>query len=350
MIHPLRRFCALLIVPVLLSAAGCSAPASKDAAAVSSAESHLVLSSQSLSSALPASSEEVSSAQTSSSQASSTPASSAAVSSGTPSGSDPILLADFAPLKKLVKATLYCDPKADYDAARIMRGSYDFNADGQSDAVTLNFASAPDTGKKSILTVGKQSVSLILYGVSGLYAVSLNGNDRTLALVDYGMDNYVDTYFFRYDGKTLTQLGKISGSMETDSRAGFNFPEYNLQILADGKGRLIPRFGVMRYVSPNLVLCAEKFDGKAITKLPVSLKEAVGKTYPLAMDITPFFQPGSTNVSNPLLSCDDKTKITLKKGQMITLLDVNPSSSELDCAAVQLANGKKGLLYFFLHP
>jgi hypothetical protein len=350
MIRPLRRFCALLIAPVLLFAAGCSAPASKDAAAVSSAALQAFVSSQSVSSAAPVSSEAVSSAQTSSSQAPSAPASSGAVSSRAPSVLDAIRLSDFAPLKKLVKATLYFDPKANYDATRTMRGSYDFDADGKPDAVALNFSSAPDTGKKSILTVGKQSVSLTLYGVSGLYAVSLNGSDRTLALVDYGMDNYVDTYFFRYDGKALTQLGKISGSIETDPRAGFNFPEYNLQILADGKGRLIPRFGVMRYISPDLVLCTEKFDGKAFTKLPVSLNGAVGKTYPLAMDITPFFQPGSTNVSSPLLSCDDKTKITLKKGQMITLISVNPSSSELDCAAVQLSNGKKGILYFFLHP
>ena len=340
MIRPLRRFCALLIVPVLLFSAGCSAPAAKDAAAASSAASQSAVSSQAASSAAPASSAAVSSA----------PVSSAPASSGAPPVPDAIRLSDFAPLKKLVKATLYYDPKANYDTARTMRGSYDFNADGKPDAVTLNFASAPDTGKKSILSVGTQSIPLILYGVSGLYAVSLNGSDRTLALVDYGMDNYVNTYFFRYDGKALTQFGEIPGGIETDSRDGYNIPEYNFQILADGKGRLIPRFGVMRYVSPDLVLCADQFDGKTIMKLPVNLSGALGKTYPLSMDITPFFQPGSTNVTNPLLSCDDKTKIALKKGQMITVLSVNPTSGALCCAGVQLANGKKGILYFFLHP
>jgi hypothetical protein len=350
MIRPLRRFCALLLVPVLLFAAGCSVPASKDAAAVSSAASQAALSSQSTPSSSPASSAAVSSAQASSSQASSAPVSSAEVSSSASSAQNAIQLSDFAPLKKLVKSTLYFDPKADYDTARTMRGSYDFNADGKPDAVTLNFSSVPDTGKKSTLTVGGAKLTLDLCGTAGLYAVSLNGSDRTLALVDYGMDNYVNTYFFRYDGKTLTQIGEISGSIETDPRAGFDFPEYNLQILADGKGRLIPRFGVMRYLSPNLVLCAEKFDGKKFTKLPVPLDGALGKTYPLAMDITPFFQPGTTNVSNPLLSCDDKTKVTLKKGQMITLISVNPTSGALYCSGVQLANGKKGILYFFLHP
>lgn len=345
MIRPLRRFCAVLMVPVLLSAAGCSAPPAKDAAAVSSAAPQAAVSSQAASSAAPVSSAAVSSAQTSSQASSSAP-----VSSGTPSVPDAIRLSEFTPLKKLVKATLYFDPKAEYDSSRTMRGSYDFNGDGKPDAVALNFSSAPDTGKKSILSVGMQSVSLILYGVSGLYSVSLNGSDRTLALVDYGMDNYVNTYFFRYDGKALTQLGEIPGGIETDAREGYNIPEYNFQILADGKGRLIPRFGVMRYVSPDLVLCAENFDGKAFTKVPVNLSGSLGKTYPLSMDITPFFQPGSTNVSNPLLSCDDKTKIALKKGQMITVLSVNPTSGALYCAGVQLANGKKGILYFFLHP
>ena len=344
MIRPLRRFCALLIVPVLLSAAGCSAPAAKDAASSSEAPSSSV-SSQGVSSALPASS-----AAVSSSQVFSAPASSAGVSSRAPSGPDSILLSDFAPLKKLVKATLYFDPKADYDASRTMRGSYDFNADGKPDAVTLSFASAPDTGKKSKLTVGSASLTLDLCGTAGLYAVSLNGSDRTLALVDYGMDNYVNTYFFRYNGKALTQLGEIPGGIEADSRDGYNILEYNFQILADGKGRLIPRFGVMRYVSPNLILTAEKFDGKAFTKLPVPLDGAVGKSYPLAMDIKPFFQPGTTDVANPSLSCDDKTKITLKKGQMITLFSVNPTSGALYCSGVQLPNGKKGILYFFLHP
>lgn len=345
MIRPLRRFCALLIVPALLSAAGCSAPASKDAAVVPSAAPSSAVSSQSASSALP-----VSSAAVSSAQASSAPASSGAVSSSAPSARDSIPLSDFAPLKKLVKATLYFDPKVEYDATRTMRGSYDFNADGKPDTVTLNFASAPDTGKKSTLTVGSAKLSLDLCGTSGLYAVSLNGSDRTLALVDYGMDNYVNTYFFRYDGKTLIQLGEIPGGIEADSRDGYNIPEYNFQILADGKGRLIPRFGVMSYVSPNLVLCAETFDGKAFTKLPVNLDGIVGKTYPLSMDITPFFQPGSTDVSNPSLNCDDKTKITLKKGQMITLFSVNPTSGALYASGVQLQNGKKGILYFFLHP
>ena len=344
MIHPLRRFCALLIVPVLLSAAGCSAPASKDAA-VSSSAPQASVSSQSAASAVPASSAAISSAQASSSQASS-----GTVSSGVPSVPDAIRLSDFAPLKKLVKATLYFDPKVEYDASRTMRGSYDFNADGKPDAVTLNFASEPDTGKKSTLTVGGAKLVLDLCGTSGLYAVSLNGSDRTLAVVDYGMDNYVNTYFFRYDGKTLTKLGEIPGGIETDSRDGYNIPEYNFQILADGRSRLIPRFGVMRYVSPNLVLCAEKFDGKEFTNLLVPLDGVLGKTYPLAMDITPFFQPGSTNVANPLLSCDDKTKIALKKGQMITIVSVNPTSGALYCSGVQLANGKKGILYFFLHP
>lgn len=346
MIHPLRRLCALLIVPVLLSAAGCSAPAAKDAAAVSSATPQAAESSQAASS----SAAPVSSAAVSSAQSSSAPVSSAPASSGAPSVPDTVRLSEFAPLKKLVKATLYLDPKAEYDSSRTMRGSYDFNGDGKPDAVALNFSSAPDTGKESTLTVGNAKLSLDLCGTAGLYAVSLNGSDRTLALVDYGMDNYVNTYFFRYDGKALTQLGEIPGGIETDPRDGYNIPEYNFQILADGKGRLIPRFGVMRYVSPDLVLCAEKYDGKAFTKVPVNLSGALGKTYPLSMDISPFFQPGTTNVANPLLSCDDKTKIALKKGQMITVLSVNPTSGALYCAGVQLANGKKGILYFFLHP
>lgn len=341
MIRPFRCFCALFILSALLT--GCSAPAAKDAA-VSSAAPRIILSSQSSPSVPPAS------PAVSSAQVSSAPASSAKGSSSAPFVPDAIRLPDFVPLKKLVKATLYFDPKTEYDSSRIMHGSYDFNADGKPDAVTLDFASAPDTGKKSKLTVGGASLSLDLCGTAGLYAVSLNGNDRTLALVDYGMDNYVYTYFFHYDGKALTQFGEIPGGIETDSRDGYNIPEYNFQILADGKGRLIPRFGVMRYVSPNLILSAEKFDGKTFTKLPVSLEGAVNKTYPLAMDITPFFQPGDTDVSRPSLSCDDKTKTPLKKGQRITLFSVNPTSGALFCSGVQLPNGKKGILYFFLHP
>jgi len=265
-----------------------------------------------------------------------------------PVPSDSFRLSDFSPLKKYVVATLYCDLKATSTTSTI-RGSFDFNGDGRKEAVTLDFSSEPDTGKKSTLTVGGTSISLSLCGVAGLYVVSPLGYDRELALVDYGMDNIVTTTFFRYNTQTLTQQIELAGGIEADSREGYNIPEYNFQILSDGqKGHLIPRFGVMRYVSPNVALAAVKFDGIAFSKIPVSLAGAVGKTYSLAMNAAPYFQEGSTDVSNPDLRCDDKDQIRLAKGQKITLLSINPSDADLACG-VRLANGRKGLLYFFLH-
>ena len=267
-----------------------------------------------------------------------------------PAPSDSFSLSDFSPLKKYVVATLYCDLKVP-SAPHTIRGSFDFNGDGRKEAVTLDFSSEPDTGKKSTLAVGGTSASLSLCGVAGLYVVSLLGYDRELALVDYGMDNIVTTTFFRYDTETLTQQIELPGGIEADPREGYNIPEYNFQILSDGqKGHLIPRYGVMRYVSPNVALAAEKFDGIAFSKIPVSLSGSVGKTYSLAMNAAPYFQEGSTDVSNPELCCDDKDKIRLTKGQKITLLSINPSVGELACSGVRLADGRKGLLYFFLHP
>ena len=264
-------------------------------------------------------------------------------------GPDAVSLADFSPLKKYVSATLYCNLKSQSED-RTVRGSYDFNADGKRDAVVLNFSSAPDTCKKSTLTVGGAHVSLILTGIAGIYAVNPGGCGKELALVDYGMDNTVTTYFFHYDGCSLSQLGQADGGIEPDSRAGYDIPEYNFQILADGHGRLISRFGVMRFVSPNVPLSVLRFGAARLAPVPVSLTTVVGRTFTLAMDVNPYFQEGSTDTASPEFLCEDKDKIRLSKGEKITFLSVNPSAQKMACAGVRLSNGKKGLLYFFLHP
>lgn len=318
-------FCTLFLLT-----AGCSKPADQISKAAASQVPSFTLTASSIAS-----------------RASSSPAASLPLIPPPPP--DSFQLSEFSPLKKYAEAKLYDNIQAGTES-RTIRGRYDLNRDGKTDDVTLRFFSAPDTGKKSTLTLGRKSISLELVDTAGLYVVSLNGYDHELALVDYGMDNDVTTTFFRYTGEGLTQLTQMPGGVEADSRDGYNIPEYNFQILADGKGHLIPRFGLMRYISPGLVLAAEKFDGLEFTRIPVSLTSAVDKSYSLAMDVDPFFQKGDTNASHPDIRCSDNDKIRLKRGQKIALLSVNPSSEEMCCAGVQLPNGSKGILYFYLHP
>lgn len=250
----------------------------------------------------------------------------------------------FYPINKAVAATLYENISNTRQSKRIS-GSFDFNADGKKESIKIDYSS--DGAKKSTITVGSASVKQSLIGLAGVYAVTLNKSDskKVLAIVDYELDNDITTYFYRYDAGKLTLIGDVPGCFVLDKRAGYYIPEYNDQILVDGNGHIIPRFGLMKYVSPSILLKAYKLTDNELTSMSIDLNGTKNGIYKLSMNIKPYFEKGNSNI-NHTLQYNDHNKISLSKGDTITVLDVSTS----DCANVKLSSGKQGLLYFFLHP
>jgi len=262
-----------------------------------------------------------------------------------------INLNSFTPLKKSVAATLFYNIKGGPPSRKIS-GSYDFNADGKKDSVSIQFYCVDETRKSSTIKIGASSCSERLHEIAGVYALRIDKSNshKVLTVVDYGMNNNVTTYFYNYNGKSLTKIGSLAGGIELDSREGYNIPEYNFQILSDGAGRLIPRFGIMNYVSPKVLLSAYELKGLKLASIPIDLNNILPRQFTISMNCQPYFEKDNTNVSNLSPLFDDKDKISLSKGNIITITAINPSVGAQNCASVKLSDGKQGILYFFLRP
>lgn len=119
----------------------------------------------------------------------------------TSSSSDNHTVIDDASVKKMLNGEVV---ELGYDCM------LDLNQDGNKDwlHLTLIKLEYPET---YTLTVGSESFSDYGENVKeDLYGVSLNGKDILVMVYEYGPSDDPLTTFFRYDGKTLTNMGQIA--------------------------------------------------------------------------------------------------------------------------------------------
>ncbi len=266
------------------------------------------------------------------------------------SASNQLGLDSFYTIKDAVAKTFY--EKVPTDTKKFdVTGSYDLNSDGKADNFKLAFKDEVDGGGKSILSVGGKSTQLSLHQLAGVYVVDLDKSDnmKELAVVNYGLDVYIETYFYRYDGSNLTLSGNIQGGFLSDPGIpGYNVTAYNNDLKTDGKGRVIPQFGVMQYTSPQIMENTYELKNNSLKSISLDLSNTLNKEYTISQDIKPYFEQVNPVPSGYMLKYDDSSIISLKKGQKITIKKINTSINEGLYATVQLDNGKCGVLYFFL--
>lgn len=257
----------------------------------------------------------------------------------------------FKPIKSAATSKFYESVNRPYDT-RIVKGSFDFDGDGLIDNFEVVFTSDEDLNTFSSVKIGDSTETLNLYGLAGVYAVKLynNSTENILAVVEYSTDNYIVTHFFRFSMGRLINLGSVGGGFARDTTRQFFENEYNETILVDGCGNLIPRYGLIKFLEPAIVISILKLDGNRLSRVYYNPNDTLQKQYTVKEDINPYFENGITDFENASPRCDDNDKITIPAGTKITIKGVSTSLDNLECSLVTLPDDKQGIIYFFLHP
>lgn len=258
-------------------------------------------------------------------------------------------LSSFTSIAKFVKGTLYTNPK--YNTPKASgKSAFDFNKDGKKEAISFTYKYNDEDMGNLMLTVGSATVKLKPMYFDAIYYVDLDKSDKSveIAVQMSAEDDDVYTDFYRYNGK-LVKLGEVYGNI-ADNRKGMLFGDYNSGILTDGKGDLIPRFGAIQFVSPQILREYLTLRGNKLVDVKPNLSSALNKTYTVSGNSTPFFEPMSVLSKNFMPRCQTSDQITLKKGEKITIKSISSDFGNMYCMLVQLPNKKTGVLYYFLHP
>lgn len=257
----------------------------------------------------------------------------------------------FKPIKSAVTSKFYESVNRPYDT-KIVKGSFDFDGDGLTDNFEVVYTCDELMNTYSSVKIGDSSETLNLYGLAGVYAVKLfsNSTENLLAVVEYSTDNYIVTHFFRSSMGKLIDLGSVGGGFSRDTSRQFYENEYNETILVDGHGNLIPRYSLVKFVDPGIVISILNLDGNRLSRVYYDPNETLQKQYTVTEDIRPFFENGVTDFKNASPRCDDSDKITIPAGTKIKIKGVSTSLDNLECSLITLPGDKQGLIYFFLHP
>ncbi len=255
-------------------------------------------------------------------------------------------------LKNDVIKTL-CERNSDCNKPYTLKTAFDLNKDGKNDNIEIKTVSQSKTyAQKCTLTVNGKSITDYTFGFAGAYIVDINKDDNEieLAVEQESMSDDIYTYFYRYDG-SLIELGDILGTVSTTLPEGYSEPiqEYNYFILTDGKGKLIPRFGLMQYISPNILLNGDELTGSKISPFKVNFTDVLNRSYTISMNTKPYLQQNKSDPDKLDFLYSKSEKINLQKGDGLTITQISTQEYN-ESACVKLSNGKQGILYYFLHP
>lgn len=259
---------------------------------------------------------------------------------------------DFYSIKKAVTKTFYVNTANAYKSCSF-KDKYDFDGDGTDDDIAVDFKSSESSASaETTVTVGSSQQKLNILGLAGVYAVKLDksSTENTLAVVEYSTDIIIITHFYRYKDGKLIKLGEFSGAFEADpSRQVFN-KEYNEEILVDGTGNLVPRYSLMKFVSPEIFLNVYQLSGGSFNKVLADPNSALCDEYTLSLNVRPYFEQGNYNLQNYIPKCNANDITKLSTGDKIKILSVSTKQSNQEFAVVRLADGRQGILYFYLSP
>lgn len=219
-----------------------------------------------------------------------------------------------------------------YDQIYTINGSYDLNGDGEKEQIN---AFLKQRAEESYIEVNGIKVSIYPMSPTGeVQIIDLDNRDEyvELAVFDGGPSDDPEFQFFRYDGKELINLGSIN-------RGG----------LMDGKGKLISWFNISNYLEPHFFSAWGVFSDGKITTTNHDVEQYIGKSYKVSGQ--GFFVPLESNPVN-YSEYTDWNFDTIREfdNTEIILLDIHisPEDRTLNWYYVQLPEGERGLLYFWI--
>ena len=213
-------------------------------------------------------------------------------------------------------------------------GDFDVNSDGITDEIKISMGRSINN-QKSEVRVNDKSHETTWDNPWEAFLTDLDIRDKYKEIVVYddGPSGDPQYIFFRYDGSDIIELGTIGGS-----------PKIN------GCGRLIT--SCMDFISPEIILETSAITENGFQHFDIDPAGALGKKYTLAYDFDTYFEEFDSVPSDFQPSYDMSKMHSFKKDQKITLEKIVPVSLNEPSFPywyeIQLENGKKGALYFWI--
>lgn len=220
-----------------------------------------------------------------------------------------------------------------YERTFSIHGAYDLNGDGEDDRINSVLKANYEEG--SYIEVNGIKVSIDPFNPSGeIQIIDIDSKDNyvEVAIFDDGPSGDPNFTFFRYDGKEFYSLGSI-----------------DRYALMDGQGKFISWFHLSNYFKPQFFSAWGEFKNDKYVITNHDVEQYIGKTYEL--DGTSYFIPLDKNPENFFdHAIWDFEAMREFKATKIKLLDIhiNPDDRTLNWFYVELPDGERGLLYFWI--
>lgn len=214
-----------------------------------------------------------------------------------------------------------------------IHGKYDLNGDGEADSI--NAVLITDNEDGSYIEINGMKVELNLYNPTGVAnIIDLDSEDgyTEVAIFDDGASGDPAFTFIRYDGTKLYTLGTI------DRHA-----------LMDGKGKFISWFHLANNFKPQFFSALGEFKNNEYVITNYDVEQYIGETYEVYG--TGFFVPLDFNPEDYFehLVWDSENLREFKATKIKLLgIHISPDDPTLNWFYVELPDGEKGLLYFWI--
>ncbi|PHV71390.1 hypothetical protein CS063_04900 [Sporanaerobium hydrogeniformans] len=223
-----------------------------------------------------------------------------------------------------------------YQRTYNIQGQYDLNGDGKADTIKAVLKANYEEG--SFIEVNGLKMALEPFYPSGeVRIIDLDKRDSytELAVLDDGLSADPAFIFFRYDGKELCSLG-------TKDRYA----------VMDGQGKFISWFDLTNHFKPQFFSAWGEYKDKEYVLTHHDVEQYIGKTY--EVNGTGYFVPLAKSPENYYEYFEhmiwDAEALREFKATKIKLLAiyVTPENRTLNYFYVELPDGEKGLLYFWI--
>lgn len=246
-------------------------------------------------------------------------------------------LKDFTALDQYFKAYTFdvvYDKKLEiYQRTYQVHGEYDLNGDGTADKIEVVLEA--DYEKDSYIDINGEKAILNLSSPSGeVQVIDLDSKDTyaELAIFDGGPSGDPAYALYRYDGSKLIYLGTI-----------------DRYALANGQGKFVSWFHLANHFKPQFFSAWSEIKNNEFVFTNHEVEQYIGNTY--EVDGTGYFIPLESSPKDYFEHTVWDLEVQREfKATKIKLLDIhiNEEDRTLNWFYVELLDGERGLLYFWI--
>lgn len=223
----------------------------------------------------------------------------------------------------------------------LVQGKYDLNSSGDKEEIKLVLENYSDRGADSYKRVetyievdGIREEIYMSYSLDGeVRLINFDSNDKfiDLAIFDEGPSGDPHYQIYRYDGKEVYKLGDLDD-----------------QALANGQGKIIPSAYISDFQPAFVSAYLEIGDREFITK-EKDIDQYLGKVYTLAAsDNNSYFIPTDQVPENFSPDWENLRHFETTELRLIDIIYPYYDKRLLNFYFVELDNGEKGILYFWI--